>query len=561
MSTCLGLYIEENIIKYAKVSKEREETKVDSFGIKFYDNFNQAIKQIIEETFSYKTPISISLNEEMYNYFQVFSLLNKKDLPRAIKTEFEAFCTEKNYNPNVFETRYAITQNSQDDDKLKVIHISENKIELNKALQNLSGYKLQTITPLSMAIPNVTHFDEKENALIVNIENKTTITTILDRNIYDIVVLDKGSQEILDKINLKENSYQKAYETCKETTIYTSEGNELTEENANYLEDIMPTLYDIVGQVRKVLNSSLDKIDKVYITGTGALINNVDLYFEEYLENVSCEILKPDFVKISPEINIKDYVEVNSAISLALSGLGVGVKGMNFKKTSFLDNLPEILTKDVGSLKKTTKKSDTPFAQWSNKLKEGLLNNKLFKMDFDIPFNKIEKGMLRVVAGLLVLFIVYSGFALMIKNQISQKSNEVDESIKNTQQQIFAAEEDASKLSQANSNYQAKISELNKIQDQADEDSKFKKAIPNLLNKLMYIMPEEVQITSIETSLVEKAGETKQHVVIKAQSSSYAQLGYLTASIKTSAVLTDVISTSGQKSNNIVSIEIEGDLP
>ena len=129
MSTCLGLYIEENLIKYAKVSKEREQIKVESFGMKFYDNLDQTIKQIVEETYSYKTPISINLSEEMYNYFQVFALLNKKDLPKAIQTEFESYCADKNYNPNVFETRYAITPNTQDKEKLKVIHVSENKIE------------------------------------------------------------------------------------------------------------------------------------------------------------------------------------------------------------------------------------------------------------------------------------------------------------------------------------------------------------------------------------------------------------------------------------------------
>ena len=351
MSTCLGLYIEENLIKYAKVSKEREQIKVESFGMKFYDNLDQTIKQIVEETYSYKTPISINLSEEMYNYFQVFALLNKKDLPKAIQTEFESYCADKNYNPNVFETRYAITPNTQDKEKLKVIHVSENKIELNKKLQKFNGYKLQNITPVSMTIPSIAELEEKENCLIVNIEEDTTITTVIDKNIYDITKLDIGSREILDKINVKENSYQKAYEICKETTIYTSEGKELTDAETNYLEDIMPTLYEIVGHLRKIINESLDKIDKIYITGTGALINNVDLYFEEYLENVGCEILKPSFVKISPDINIKDYVEVNSAISLALNGLGQGISGMNFKKNSFMDKLPEILTMEVGTKK------------------------------------------------------------------------------------------------------------------------------------------------------------------------------------------------------------------
>ena len=212
MSTCLGLYIEENLIKYAKVSKDHDQVKVESFGVKFYENIDQTIKQIVEETYSYKTPISINLSEEMYNYFQVFALLNKKDLPKAINTEFESYCADKNYNPNVFETRYAITPNTQDKDKLKVIHVSENKIELNKILQKFASYKLQNVMPVSMSIPSVTELDKKENALIVNIEENTTITTIIDQNIYNITKIDIGSKEILDKINVKENSYQKAYE-------------------------------------------------------------------------------------------------------------------------------------------------------------------------------------------------------------------------------------------------------------------------------------------------------------------------------------------------------------
>ena len=210
MSTCLGLYIESNIIKYAKVSKEREQIKVESFGVKCYENLDQTIKQIIEETYSYKVPISINLSEEMYNYFQVFALLSKKDLPKAIKTEFDTYCSDKNYNPNVFETRYAITPNVQERDKLKVIHVSENKIELNKKLQKFSAYRLQNIIPISMSISNIAKFDEKENSLIVNIEEKTIITKILNQNIYDIKTLEIGSQDILDKINIKENSYQKA---------------------------------------------------------------------------------------------------------------------------------------------------------------------------------------------------------------------------------------------------------------------------------------------------------------------------------------------------------------
>ena len=112
MSNCLGLYIEEHLIKYAKVSKDHDNIKVETFGVMFYEKISDAIKQIVEETYSQKTPISISLSEEMYNYFDMFSLLTKSDLQKAIKTEFEAYCTEKGYNPrNIKSNSYSRKQN------------------------------------------------------------------------------------------------------------------------------------------------------------------------------------------------------------------------------------------------------------------------------------------------------------------------------------------------------------------------------------------------------------------------------------------------------------------
>ena len=85
MSSALGVYIEHNLIKYAKVSKNNDIIKIESFGMKFYDNVEETLKQIIEETYSYKMPISINLAEEQYNYFDVFGLLNKKDIEGIIK--------------------------------------------------------------------------------------------------------------------------------------------------------------------------------------------------------------------------------------------------------------------------------------------------------------------------------------------------------------------------------------------------------------------------------------------------------------------------------------------
>ena len=539
MPSCLGIYIEEHLIKYAKVSKEHENIKVEAFGIKFYDKIDDAISQVIEETYSQKTPISVNMSEEMYNYFDMFALLTKTDLQKAIKTEFESYCSEKGYNPNVFEIRYAVVDNQLDKEKIKVIHIADNKIELNKRIQEIDGYKLTNISPISMSIPNLINIEPNENCIIVNMEDKTTITTIIDSKIYHVDVLDEGSTDILSKINLKENSYSKSYEICKNTTIYTSEGKELQDEQTNYLEDIMPTLYTIVSNTQKIINSTTEKINKVYITGTAALVNNVDLYFQEYLTESNCEILKPYFINNTKDISIKDYIEVNSAISIALMGLGTGIAGMNFKKQSFADKIPAWLKVEVNPGKtKKEQKNLGGFLTW----------------DLGQKLDKTEKGLLRIATGLLLLIVIYSGFASLLNSQIGKKQQEAESYIENTNKQIQLANADNEKIKTKTNEYTTMINELEQANEKIADRNKTRNAIPNLLNQIMSIIPENVQLTSIENT-------SGTHVVINAQSNKYEQLGYLKAKIKADVILTNVISTAGQKDNNIVTVKIEGDLP
>ena len=540
MSNCLGLYIEENLIKYAKVSKDHDNLKVESFGIKFYDKLGQAIDQIVEETYSQKTPISINLSEEMYNYFDMFALLSKNDLQKAIKTEFESYCVDKGYNPNVFESRYAVVDYPDDKEKIKVIHIAENKIELNKNLQAFENYRLMNISPISMAISNLLDTEEKQNALIVNIENETTVTTILQNKIYNIEKLEQGSEEFLSKINLKENSYSKSYEICKNTTIYTSEGRELQEEQSSYLDDIMPTLYNLVGQIRRIINTNTEKINKVYITGTASLINNVDLYFQEYLEDVNCEILRPYFIDTNTrDINIKDYIEVNSAISLAMMGLGEGIQGMNFRKANFQDKIPSWLKIDINP-EKTEKEK---------KYLGGLLT-----WDLGQKLDKTEMGLIRIASALFILVIIYSAFSALLSNQMDKKNSEAQESITSTQAEISKANQDKSTLQTRISDYNSLINQIERANSDQEDRNKTRNSIPNLLNQIMSVIPVNVQLTSIEDT-----GDG--HIVINAQSDKYEQLGYLVAKMKNDVILRDVESTAGQKDNNVVTIKIEGDLP
>lgn len=548
MSSCLGLYIESNLIKYAKVTKDRDNLKVESFGIKFYDKIGEAINQIVSETFSFKTPISINLSEEVYQYFYFFNLLNKNDLKKAIETEFESYCSDKNFNRNALETRYALVEDLQDKEKIKAIYISVNKAEINRKLQEFDGNAVSTITSLPMAITNVIDANQKENVAIINIEENTTITTVLEQKIYNVDRVDVGMETILNSISEKENSYSKAYEICKNTTIYTMEGKELIQEEENqYLEDIMPTLYNIVQEVKNIVDNSLNRIDKIYITGTGSVINNIDLYFQEYFTNIKCEILKPFFIPENVKINIKDYIEVNSAIAIAMQGLGYGVKSINFKRTSIVETLSELLKIEVQP--KDKKKE--------NKEKQSNKNKKInFSFDLKGKLDNTEKWLIRTASGVLAFIIIYGISMTFLQVNTNNKIKQINTVKEDTQEQIQLADRDLQKLNNKTTNYQRMTENLKSYSDAVAEKNRTKNVIPTLLSELMYIIPQGVTITSIENT-------TGSHIVINAQSPKYELLGYLKGKIITDGILSPstVISTSGVKQNDTVMIVIEGDLP
>lgn len=543
MPSCLGLYIESNLIKYAKMSKERDNIKVESFGIKFYDRLGEAIRQIVSETYSYKIPISINLAEETYNYFYMFSLLNRKDLKKAVGTEFDSYCFDKGINRNALETRYALVNSLEDKEKVKVIHVSSNKNSINMLEQQLEGVKPSAIFPLGTSIANVADIKPKENIMIVNMEEKTTLTTIVDQKVYNVEIVDLGSKDVLSEIAAKENSYAKAYEICKNSTIYTMEGKELQEDENQYLDNIMPTLYKIVTKVKEEIENNTIDISKVYITGNLSVVNNIDLYFQEFLGKIKCEIMKPYFIKDTLKISIKDYIEVNSAIALALQGLDYGIKGMNFKKTTFSENMSNAFRIE------TTGKD--------KKMKDVSIDlSKIFKFDLHERMTATERWMLRTATGILTLIIIYSAFSIFLKNEIGKKEQEVANVKTDTNLQLQMVDNDINAVKTKTNKYIQLSENLENISEQIMENNKNKNNIPTLLIKIMSAMPQDVQITSIENT-------TGKHIVINAQSKRYDQLGIFKVTLREQGILlpNTIVSSTGEKTGDYVKVVIEGDMP
>ena len=218
-------------------------------------------------------------------------------------------------------------------------------------------------------------------------------------------------------------------------------------------------------------------------------------------------------------------------------GVGEGISGMNFKKKGFGEEFQNLLKVEVGTSKK------------GKKDKSGLLT-----WDLNEKLDVIEKNLLRGASGLLILIIIYTAFSSLLNNQITKKQQEAENSINDTKAQISLANQDNEKIKTKINEYTTLIKNIEEENNKQSERNKVRNAIPNLLNQIMSIVPENVQLTSIDNT-------TGTHIIIDAQSNKYEQLGYLKAKIKTDVILTNVVSTAGQKDNNTVTVRIEGDLP
>ena len=456
MQSCLGITITDKLIKYANVENANNTFKVTSYGIKFYDNLElqRTIQQIIEETNSQKTPISVNVRNEKYYYFDIFNLANKEYAKKAIQTEFESFCTDNHLTINAYEGRYTYAKDQNNEDQNKVIYVYENRADLNETLDVLKGYKVVAATPVAISLPNIATIEKNKNTMIIDLDETSKVTTILGQSVYNVDILQQGLKDAFDAINEKENSYLKTYEVLKNTTIYTMEmvnpanaGKETNE----YLQYIIPTLYKIATEVQNLMKS-YRKIDQIYLTGLGTVINNVDLYFQEYFKDTKVEILKPFFAENDTKANIKDYIEVNSAIALAIQGLGYGIKTINFKKNDIMEDLKAFLTMDVKDVKSVTKGASKA---------KGKMPKLSFSFDMKGKLTKDETSAIRDCAVILFVLIIFCTGSTLLKRQIEENIAKANDVIQYTETQINLAEADDGKINTKTQDYK-KYSNRNK---------------------------------------------------------------------------------------------------
>lgn len=543
MQSCLGIQIQNNLIKYSKISKERNNFKVEAYGVKFYDtDVEKTVEQIVKETFSYQIPISVNIDREKYMYSNIFNLLKTQDKEKAIDTEFEFFCNNNSKNKNSLEYRSIKAPNNEDRDKIRVIYSYLDKVNIVERMQQLDKYRVENLSPVATIIPNINKTIYQENCAVVNIEQNTEITTILNGAVYKVDKIEDGMKKILESIAEKENSISRAYEICKNTTVYTKSGQNLKIEGNEYFDEIITALFEIIEKIKDVIIQNAVEVNSIYLTGMGLIINNIDLLFQESFIDKKCEILVPYFIeKTNVKINIKDYIEVNSAIALAMQGLETKNKEMNFStQSSVFSNIMKVLTSDVGSsrskIAKAKKKEPVSFKQVMNS-----------ELDFT------EKILLRIITSVMLVIILYIGATELLVKETNEKIAETGEIIQEIDTEIAKVTKYTTQVNEKTSQYQETIDAIDEANDKLSESYLSKNAIPNLLTRIMFNVPKGIQILLIENP-------SGKNITIVAQAQKYDQLGYFKAVLEEEGILTNITTSNATKQADLISITIKGEL-
>ena len=605
MPSCLGFYTDKNMIKYAKVNRDKTSGMymLEAYGVKFYDNIITTIDEIAQEVGMEQCTVSLTMMNEGYHAVEVFSGLKSKDRDDLVRSEFDAFCEQKGLVSTALELRYQLVHNTGNIDKYVALCSYVSKGELANSNTNFEGFKISSIAPLGLSVGNL--FNNKgidEEAAIINIENKTTVTILLRNEIQDVIEIPLGMEDILDKLAEKYNSYAKAYEACKKISVYIDDVTTLDEESRDILDVVLPVLYDIRQRADEIIAPYKRLIKTVYISGSAVTINNVDLYFQENFPSMRVENVKPFFLSQQDKATQNEIIEVNSAIAIALNGLGMVDPDIDFsgaaKKVMRANPLKDVFEKvnlkakitdikasfkefgeNIKSKALTPKRArggrgpPSPIQQALDKVK-GLLGKGgkgKVRVAFDADVrgqgdysgmdsgevtesSPIDTWLVRLFVACLSVFLIYFVLAAYTTHALETKLAESDKVIATVESNIKRAEADADYIKNKTAEYSSKIAKLEEVMEViATEKRKSSFDIPNFMSQVMFVIPQGVSITNI---VINDMGE----VEIYAVSSQYAQLGYFVSRLKLEKILLNVNMTVLEMEQNI-KIKVGGVLP
>lgn len=529
MGSCLGIYTGSKVIKYAKLTADKDQNiSVDSYGTKFITGEKkQAILEIIKETASTNVPIAINIDGAQYSKTEIFKKLSKKDIESVIQLEFEDLASRNGLSDKALTYRYVLAESVDNKDNYTATIISAER-KLIEDYVRAEGQNVKGLYPYPYIMNNTVPKSEK-NYLFVSMEEETNIATVINDTTSELKKVDVGMKDVIEKLAAQLGSYDKAYETCKALNVYTEEENLNNPEIEAIVE---PVLQDILHRIEIELKPVRGSIQKIFLTGMGTLFTNIDMLFEQYF-GIKSEILKPYFVKDMGGIkNLAELVEANAAISIAHENLFNENKDINFTSENKIKK--NIFSKEV-TASKLDKLKQYAFEGDSKKISQWLISS-------------------NIIAG--AVLVLYITFGAMYNSQVKKIETNVQSKITEISSQTKSVDEDIKYINEQKAKYTSINTLVNDTKNKIEGNSIGKYStynVANFMQKIIKYIPKDITLVSI-------ASNDNKKVTITAKSEAYIGLGYFISQLKLEGILLEVVTTEVEHSKEIT-VAIEGVLP
>lgn len=588
MPSCLGIYFGENVIKYAKLASDGNgNIRLDHYGTRVgKGNKREIIESIMEETASKQIPVITNLQHEQITGVSIFDQAQEsKYSPEILKLEFENWCEANQKSTDKFDYVYKVSDYRTAENKHNGVLCIAPKEEINEcvAIENVEG-----VFPADLLFTDLVP-DEIQNYVIINLNERLSVETVINRKMFDYRIFDTGMQGILKGFEERLGTYQKAYAACKQLNVYT-EGENNNDENLERIAE--PILQEVLRSVASIVTANKDSISRVYLTGIGTVLNNIDVLLTEYLE-IKTEILKPKFLVDTSDVrSVSEMLETTQAMALSYNYLKDENYLLNYfhpvqkekkenKVGNFFTSLKERLGQQVSfksKPKKSTSKevSEGPYVRSSNvNLREDDMqaqgakgnkqniaanNSKNKKPQIELP--TIEKNVvLNVLIGFAtfatVVFVAYSTFTIIYTNTTNKMAADVSARTQLLIQETAKVNADITFINANTKEYTDINEDVELLVSQIEKGEIGKITTYNVatfLQKVIKVIPKGIVLEKVSS-------DDNKHVNVTMHASKYSELGYFVAQLKLQGILNSVEVKSIQNAVGKVTITIGGELP
>ena len=204
MGACLGVYLGEKIIKYAKLEQDEKTKKIslNSYGTKYvWGKKEDELIELISQTGSDNTAVCLNIQDTYKLETEVLKQLKKSDVQSVISLEVSDSAIQRGINEKTVDHRYTLIDSKVSASNAHAIIEVANKSDITRYTENPNIKNLVGLYPEEHILNRIT--TQPNNYILLNVDEETTMIFVSDNIPVMSRKIDVSMKSILDALAIQ----------------------------------------------------------------------------------------------------------------------------------------------------------------------------------------------------------------------------------------------------------------------------------------------------------------------------------------------------------------------